>query len=62
MLAYIVKRVLQSVIVMLAVSFICFAIFQFAGDPVLTLAGKYATQEQQEKVRKALGLDKPFYV
>jgi len=32
------------------------------GDPVLTLAGRYATQKQQEEVRRTLGLDKPFYI
>ncbi|MCK4392170.1 ABC transporter permease [Candidatus Bipolaricaulota bacterium] len=61
MFAYIVRRIAQSFIVLLAVSLICFAIFQFMGDPVLTLAGRYATQEQQEMVRRSLGLDKPFY-
>jgi len=29
---------------------------------VLTLAGRYATQAQQEEVRIKMGLDKPFYV
>lgn len=62
MIAYIIRRFGQSLIVLIAVSFLCFIIFQFLGDPVLTLAGRYATQEQQEEVRKALGLDKPLYV
>ncbi len=48
--------------VLLAVSFICFLLFRFTGDPVLTLAGKYATQQEREHVRKVYGLDKPFYV
>lgn len=46
----------------MGVSFICFVIFQFVGDPTLALAGKYATQEQIEQVRHALGLDKPFLI
>jgi len=62
MFAYIVRRIGQSLIVLLAVSMLCFIIFQFLGDPVVTLAGRYATQKQQEEVRKALGLDKPIYV
>ncbi len=49
-------------IVLLAVSFICFLLFRFTGDPVLMLAGKYATQQEREQVRVAYGLDKPFYV
>jgi peptide/nickel transport system permease protein len=50
------------VVVLLAVSFICFLIFRFTGDPVLMLAGKYATQQEREQVRVAYGLDRPYYV
>jgi ABC-type dipeptide/oligopeptide/nickel transport system permease component len=46
----------------LAVSFICFFIFRFSGDPVITLAGRYATSQERELVRKAFGLDRPFYI
>ena len=62
MVSYIVRRLIQGIFVLVLVSFICFIIFQFLGDPVVTLAGRYATQQQQAEVRKALGLDKPFYV
>ena len=48
--------------VLLAVSFICFLLFRFTGDPVLMLAGKYATQQEREQVRIVYGLDRPFYV
>ncbi len=58
----ITTRLTQGVVVLLVVSFVCFGIFQFFGDPVITLAGKYATQAQQEEVRSKLGLDKPFYI
>ena len=34
MLAFIVSRLLQSLAVMLAVSFLCFVLFNFVGDPV----------------------------
>jgi len=50
------------VVVLLAVSFICFLIFRFTGDPVLMLAGKYATQQEREQVRIAYGLDRPFHL
>jgi len=50
------------VVVLLAVSFICFLIFRFTGDPVLMLAGKYATQQEREQVRVAYGLDRPFHL
>jgi len=62
MFAYITRRLIQGVVVLLAVSFICFIIFIYSGDPVISLAGRYATLQEREEVRKAFGLDKPFYV
>lgn len=62
MIAYIVRRFAQGIVVLLAVSFLCFVIFHYMGDPVWALAGRYATQAQRELVRKSLGLDKPFYI
>lgn len=60
--AFIGRRILQGIIVLLLVSFIAFIIFQYLGDPVMTLAGRYATQAQRAEVREALGLNKAFYV
>jgi ABC-type dipeptide/oligopeptide/nickel transport system permease component len=62
MITYIAKRFFQGVVVLLAVSLICFILFRYLGDPVVTMAGRYATFKQQEAVRKALGLDQPTYV
>jgi len=62
MITYMIKRLGQALLVTLAVSFICFVIFQYTGNPVWALVGKYATQEQQDIVVHKLGLDKPFYV
>jgi ABC-type dipeptide/oligopeptide/nickel transport system permease component len=62
MTTYILNRLIQGIIVILAVSLICFVIFRFMGDPVLSLAGRYATIEEREIVKKAFGLDKPMYV
>jgi len=59
---YIARRLIQGVGVLLAVSFMCFIIFRFSGDPVVMLAGRYATLQEREMVRKAFGLDRPFYV
>mgnify|MGYP006277820183 CR=1 FL=1 len=62
MTTYVTRRILQGIVVLFIVSFIAFFIFQYLGNPVLSLAGKYATQDQRQEVRKSLGLDKPFYV
>jgi len=62
MLAFILRRLVQAVIVMVAVAFISFMLFQFVGDPVVFLLGQDATPEQIADMRAALGLDKPFIV
>lgn len=62
MVTYIARRLIQGIIVLLAVSMICFLIFRYMGDPVITMAGKYATAKQIEEVRRSLGLDQPTYV
>lgn len=62
MVAYIARRMIQGLIVLLAVSMICFFIFRYMGDPVVTMAGRYATFDEREEVRHMLGLDQPIYV
>ncbi len=62
MFTYILRRLLQGFIVLIVASMICFVIFRFMGDPVVTLAGRYATFQEMEEVRKNFGLDKPIYV
>ena len=59
---YIARRFIQGIAVLIAVSMICFIIFRYMGDPVLAMAGKYATYEQIEEVRRAFGLDQPTHV
>ncbi len=62
MATYIARRLIQGFIVLLAVSMICFLIFRYMGDPVVTMAGRYATFAEREEVRRMLGLDQPTYV
>jgi len=62
MLAFVLRRLAQAVIVMLAVGLIAFSLFRFVGDPVLFMLGQDATDEQREQVTRDLGLDRPFYV
>jgi peptide/nickel transport system permease protein len=61
MLAFIIRRLLQSILVMLAVGFIAFSLFNFVGDPVALMLPPEATAADRAEVRKSLGLDKPFY-
>lgn len=62
MIAFILRRLIQSVIVMVAVAFISFLLFQYVGDPVSFLLGQDATPEEVREMRAALGLDQPFFV
>ncbi|HEY6353960.1 MAG TPA: ABC transporter permease [Burkholderiaceae bacterium] len=62
MLAFILRRLIQAVVVMLTVAFIAFMLFQYVGDPVTNLLGQDATAEQREQLRADLGLDAPFPV
>lgn len=62
MLAFILRRALQSVGVMIVVGIISFAMFRFAGDPVNQMVSQDATTEQRLEIRKSLGLDDPVVV
>jgi peptide/nickel transport system permease protein len=62
MLAFILRRIVQAVIVMLSVGFIAFMLFQYVGDPVTNILGQDATPEQRQQLRADLGLDQPFPV
>jgi peptide/nickel transport system permease protein len=62
LIAFILRRFLQGILVMLVVGFIAFSLFNFVGDPVSLMLPPEATQKDREEMRSALGLDKPFYV
>ena len=62
MAAFIVRRLLQAILVMLVVALIAFLLFQYVGDPVSQMLGQDATPEDRTRLRGDLGLDQPFYV
>ncbi|MBI2867178.1 MAG: ABC transporter permease [Chloroflexi bacterium] len=63
MLAYIARRLLWLPVVLFAVSFITFTLgFYGPGDPAQVRLGARATPEQVERLRRQLGLDRPFLV
>ena len=62
MLAFILRRLAQAVLVMLTVGLIAFSLFRFVGDPVLFMLGQDTTPEDRVRVTQMLGLDQPFYV
>jgi peptide/nickel transport system permease protein len=62
MLAFVLRRLAQAVLVMLVVGLIAFALFRFVGDPVVFMLGQDATPEDRARITRMLGLDQPFYV
>ncbi|MBE1202860.1 ABC transporter permease [Aminobacter carboxidus] len=62
MFVFLVRRLLQAVMVMLAVAFIAFLMFRYLGDPVNNIVSQDATQQQREEVRQRLGLDDPMAI
>ncbi|WP_319484831.1 ABC transporter permease [uncultured Cohaesibacter sp.] len=62
MISFIVKRLLQSVMVMLTVAFVAFALFNYVGDPISNMVGQDTTFAEREQLREQLGLNDPFLV
>src|SRR5436190_1115360 len=62
MAAFLLRRLAQAVLVMLAVGLIAFSLFRFVGDPVLFMLGQDTTPEDRARITQMLGLDQPFYV
>jgi peptide/nickel transport system permease protein len=62
MFAFVLRRLIQAVVVMISVAFIAFMLFQYVGDPVVYLLGQDALPEQIAQLRADLGLDQPFIV
>jgi peptide/nickel transport system permease protein len=60
LLAFIVQRLLQAIVVMLVVGIISFSLFQFVGDPVNNMLGPEGSAEQRERLRERLGLNDPI--
>jgi peptide/nickel transport system permease protein/oligopeptide transport system permease protein len=61
-LAFIIRRLAQSVLVMLVVALIAFAVFRFVGDPIASMVGVETRIEDQEIMRERLGLNDPVFV
>ena len=62
MLSYIIKRIGQSILVLLITGLVAFSMFRFVGDPIDNMLGQERTLEDVERLRAQLGLDQPFIV
>ena len=62
MLAFVIRRFIQAVVVVLVVAFLSFLLFNFVGDPVNNMVGQDASIADREEIREALGLNDPLIV
>ena len=62
MLAFVIKRIIQSVLVLFVMSLIVFSMINLVGDPVDMLVNPESLPEEIDRVRKDFGLDQPVYV
>ena len=62
MLGFVVQRLYQAVLVMLAVGLIAFALFNFVGDPINGMVGVDTSLADRERLRQELGLNDSFVV
>jgi len=60
MIAFIIRRLLQSIIVMVAVAAVSFALFRFVGDPINSMVGQEASIADRQALRDSLGLNDPI--
>jgi peptide/nickel transport system permease protein len=62
MLAYLLRRLVQSILILVGVSVVTFLLlFVVPADPARQIAGRSATPEVVQNVRRELGLDLPFF-
>src|SRR5437899_8138970 len=63
MLAYVTRRLWQTIPTLLGVVLLVFFLFTgVGGDPAYLLAGKISNPEQIENIRRQLGVDRPYHV
>ncbi len=60
MLAFLVRRLIQAVVVMFVISLISFSIQDNLGDPLREMVGVSVSEAERERLRDELGLNDPF--
>src|SRR5687767_7839818 len=57
MIAFILRRLLQSIAVLLAVGLVAFSLFRYVGDPINAMVGQDTSMEDRALLREKLGLN-----
>ena len=60
MIALIIRRIVQSIAVMLVVALLAFTLFRYVGDPVAMMVGQETSLEERAALRDRLGLNDPI--
>jgi len=60
--SYLIRRLLQSVLVLIGVTFVVYFVLFQTGDPTFLSVSTDASQQEVERVRHLLGFDRPWYV
>lgn len=59
--AFIVKRLIVALLVLVATSILSFSLVHLSGDPAVAMAGENATAVEIAVIRKLHGFDRPFH-
>src|SRR6185312_11306719 len=59
--AFVIRRLLQALLVMIVMSGLVFVGLYVVGDPVSMMASAEATELEREAIRTSFGLDKPLW-
>lgn len=63
MFFYLVRRILATIPIVIVVALVVFSLLYITpGDPAVVIAGEQATPEEIERIRAALGMDRPFAI
>jgi peptide/nickel transport system permease protein len=62
MIAFLIKRVVQAIIVMFVISLVSFSIQDNLGDPLRELVGQSVSEAERQALRDEMGLNDPFLV
>lgn len=60
--AYIIRRILLAIPMILILLSIVFVVMRVAGDPIRATVGLHAPPEQIERIKERLGLNRPLYI
>ena len=60
--SYLVRRAFRALLVVVGVSFISFAVLFLSGDPTDTMVGEDWTIEEVQRLRRDMGLDRPWFI